>query len=231
MAASARVGLVTAVPSAGTVEVTIGALDPVPVAAAAHLADVTVGTVVLVITDSGQSWAVAAVGSSAAPVIADMIDPDVPIEQARTVTGTDVVAPWWAGTWRAGAWREDTQALTQGDLSGEGINQGCAFVDLSGFGRVQSARVTWTRTVSGSGEPVAPGLVLYGPGDPDIGIPAVIGSTTSPAMAPGETTSFDLPASWVEQLQDGRASGFGISGGGFVQVDDVWIEIEWERTS
>lgn len=196
-------------PSAGLLTVSIlGEQATRKVVATAAVTGVASGAQVLVVSDSGQAWAVAVTSTTSTPT-PTMSGDSLPVigpETMTTLTGVEVLAPSWSGTWVGGAWREDTQDVMQGD----GLSGAVFWAGMSLFGKIMSASVTLAR--SGGWTPAVPTMGLLAGGWDPSAFPEVLATVAGPALEAGSSTSWRPPVEWLPRFQSGEAGGIGLVG-------------------
>jgi hypothetical protein len=232
--------IVTTAPSGGFAQCQLaGASSSMRVAISRALAGAVVGDQIVVGVEGGQAWGLALLGTTTAPAPPppDTSDaPTPPPEQTSTVSGTSTLVPSWQGSWRSGAWRGDTQTLYQGDWSGRGVNQGAAFFDATVLGTLKRVQASLTRGQGGVFAATAPTMALLAGTRSSSAYPAVLATAPGPALAPGQSGTWDLPSDWPSQLQSGAAGGIGITLGAstsspYVAISDITLTVDWERTT
>ena len=184
--------------------------------------DISPGTNdVLLLERNGLYWvAVARLGTAAVPPPIDNVAP--PPAKPATVTGTSTFGPVETRSYRTSVfvgWRTDNDDIYQGQYGGNGNHVGCAFygnalLSLAGA-TILSASIQVRRKSSG-GVTAGQGTTLWlvtektRPG----GAPTRTSSTGGPTLAWGQSTSFGIPASWVQSMAAGTAGGLAIFNSG-----------------
>lgn len=235
-------GILASNPSGGKAAVLIGGAAEVaflPVSREVTLHGTT-GEPVQVVWDGGAAYASALLGTGGALPAppAEISTPAIGPEQSATTSGIVPVLPTWTGTFRIPEWRPDTSDLYQGDSSGKGYNYGCAFFgdQLSSLGTLTELVLSITRGKAGPAAATFPTMRLLGARAPGSWYPPVLGNLAGPALKPGESTNWVVPASWLDDLSEGGAAG-GIGIG--VESDDPYLMVEglalrgaaaWTRT-
>lgn len=136
--------------------------------------------------------------------------PEAPASRPRRVA----LRPTWSGTWRAG-WARNTSKLVQGRRPGTTgpISFGVAY-----YGRlpnnIVSGTVRLARDSGGDPGAVVPTVRLFQGTAWDPGSPGTVAASVSgPPIGPSSTVEWDLPASWITQMNAGTAGGIGIGPG------------------
>lgn len=215
-------------PSAGLLTVSIlGEQATRKVIATSAVAGVASGAQVLVVSDSGQSWAVSVTSTASTPTPAPSGD-SLPVagpETMGSVSGVEVLVPSWSGTWQDGGWREDTQDAIQGD----GVTGAVFWTGMALFGQITSASVMLNRP--GGGSPAAPTIgLLAGARDPGA-FPAVLATATGPPLTGGAPVQWRAPVDWLPRFQSGEAGGIGLVGNEPCTIDGpaAAAAITWEE--
>lgn len=215
-------------PAAGLLTVSIlGEQATRKVIATSAVAGVASGSQVLVVSDSGQAWAVSVTSTTSTPTPAmsgDSLQVVGP-EMMASVSGVEVLVPSWSGTWADGAWREGTQDAMQGD----GLSGAVFWTGMALFGRITSAAVTLAR--SGGLAPVTPTIgLLAGAWDP-AAFPPVLATVAGPPLTDGEPVGWRPPVEWLPRFQSGEAGGIGLVGDEPCTIDGpaAAAAITWEE--
>lgn len=203
---------------------------------------------VLLLQRTGMFWtAIARLGTAAVtPPIGNVAPPD---PKPATVSGSVPFGPVETRSYRVSGpygvgWRTDNDDVYQGQYSGNGNHQGCAFYGngpRSLAGATASAARIQVRRKNGGGITAAQPTTLYlvtqstRPG----GAPTLTSSTAGPSLAWGGTSTFGIPVSWAQAMIDGTAGGLALyasSGSPYVIFDgrggygpSFTLIIDWSR--
>lgn len=189
----------------------------------------------------GSEWVALQRLYTAAP--ADPGNPILPNPQPVSVDGSLLIPAVETRSYRSG-WVTGNDDTLQGDFAGAGNYTGAAFYGDAARaldGATITAATVMVRRKSSGGLPGAQTATLWLVTESmrPAGAPTLTSSATGPALAWGESASFAIPTSWIDELAAGTAGGLAIydaDGSPYMALDgrgalpSAWtLTVTWTR--